>query len=100
MTTPLEKLRVNGPLLTVSDTTDIFTLVSVIFEVESGAKPDLAQVYNSLGFPAVAMGNESLDSIILGAWRASYLMTVSIRSTTFRLLLNDRTSKPRCSARS
>ena len=42
-------------------------VASVRFEVESGTNPNLIRVYNSLGLPAVMTGNESLDSIGLGA---------------------------------
>ena len=92
--TLLEKLGVNGPPLTVSDTTDRFAPASVMFEVESDAKPNLTLVHSSLGFPVLTTGNESLHSLIVKAWRAGYLMIMSIRSTTFPMLFNSRTNKP------
>ena len=76
---PLEKLGVKGPPLTVSDTTDRFALAPVMFEVESDAEPgNLILVHNSLGFPPVTTGNESLYSIIVKAWRVGYLMIIFI----------------------
>ncbi|KAL8690569.1 MAG: hypothetical protein Q9224_004376, partial [Gallowayella concinna] len=57
-----ESLGVNGPAQTVSDITDRFALASVMFEIETGTKPDLTLVNNHPELPVVRTGNRILDS--------------------------------------
>ena len=73
-----EYLGVNGSSLVVSDYTDRFALASVIFEIETGRKPCLTIVNDTLNFPAVETGDESLDSIIKKAWLAKYHSTTEM----------------------
>ncbi len=68
----------NGPSQTVSDVTVRFALASVIFEIETGIKPDLTLVNNNLKLPAVEMGNKILDSVIERAWLGNYESTMDM----------------------
>ena len=77
-TSPSESLGVNGPSQTVSDTTDRFALASVIFEIETGTKPDLILVNNRPALPAVRTGNKILDLVIERAWFANYESTMEM----------------------
>ncbi|KAL8968071.1 MAG: hypothetical protein Q9197_005073 [Variospora fuerteventurae] len=71
-TSPSESLGVNGPSQIVSDITDRFALASVMFEIETGTKPDLTLVNNKPELPAVKTGNKILDLVIERAWLAKY----------------------------
>lgn len=73
-----ESLGVNGPSQIVSDITDRFALASVMFEIETGAKPDLTLVKNIPELPTLKTGNESLDLVIERAWLANYESTVDM----------------------
>ncbi|KAL9024278.1 MAG: hypothetical protein Q9196_006632 [Gyalolechia fulgens] len=77
-TSPTESLGVNGPSQTVSDSTDRFALASVMFELETGTKPDLTLVNNNPKLPVVETGNRILDLVIYGAWRANYESTMDM----------------------
>ena len=77
-TSPWESLGVNGPSQTVSDITDRFALASVIFEIETGTKPDLNLVNNYPELPAVKTGDQILDSLIERAWLEKYESTMDM----------------------
>ena len=77
-TGPLESLGVNGHSQTVSDITDRFALASVMFEIETGTKPDLTLVNNNPELPAVETGNKILDLVIRRAWLANYQSTMEM----------------------
>ncbi len=77
-TSPLESLGVNGHSQIVSDITDRFALASVMFEIETGTKPDLTLVNNNPELPAVKTGNKILDLVIEKAWLANYESTMDM----------------------
>ena len=77
-TNPSESLGVNGPSQIVSGITDRFALASVIFEIETGTKPDLTLVNNIPELPAIKTGNENLDLVIKRAWLANYETTTDM----------------------
>ena len=77
-TSPGEALGVNGPSQTVTDITDRFALASVMFEIETGRKPDLTLVNRMPEFPAVKTDNEMLDSVTERAWLAKYESTMDM----------------------
>lgn len=73
-----EILGVNGFSTVVSDITDRFALASVMFEIETGSKPAFAVLDDSIHFPAVKTGSESLDLIIERAWCEKYESTIDM----------------------
>lgn len=77
-TSPSENLGVNGPSQIVSDITDRFALASVIFEIETGTKPDITLVNNKPKLPAVQTGNKILDLVIERGWLANYESTIDM----------------------
>lgn len=77
-TSPSERLGVNGPSQTVSDITDRFALASVMFEIETGTKPDLTLVNNNPELPTVKTGKKILDLVIERAWLANYKSTMEM----------------------
>lgn len=58
--------------------TDRFALASVMFEIETGTKPAFAVLDNSIRFPALNTGSESLDLIIERAWFEKYESTLDM----------------------
>ena len=68
----LTALSVNGFSPVVSDATDRIALASVMFEIETGAKPVLSLLSNTLQVPTVNTGNQNLDLIIEKAWLEKY----------------------------
>ena len=79
-------LTVNGFSPIVSDATDRFALASVMFEIETGAKPVLSLLSNTLQVPTVNTGNENLDRIIEKAWLGKYKSTVDMLGDVESLL--------------
>lgn len=71
-------LGVNGFSQVVSDVTDRFALASVMFEIETGTKPNLTVLDDTIQIPAIKTGSESLDLIIGRAWFEKYESTVDM----------------------
>lgn len=71
-------LGVNGFSQVVSDITDRFALASVMFEIETGTKPDLTILDNIIQIPAIKTGSKILDLIIERAWFEKYETTTDM----------------------
>lgn len=68
-------LPVNGPSATLSDTSDMFAMASLIFEMEHGAAPELSFANGTLRLPGIRSGNQGLDQVIQKAWLGYYSRT-------------------------
>ena len=73
-----KSVGLNGLSQIVSDSTDRFALASVVFEIETGAKPDLIAVDGTLHISTMKTGNENLDLIIEKAWMMRYTSTIEM----------------------
>lgn len=71
-------LGVNGSSQVVSDITDRFALASVMFEIETGTRPNLTVLDNTTQIPAIKTGSKSLDLIIERAWCEKYDSTIDM----------------------
>ncbi|KAB8260184.1 serine/threonine protein kinase [Aspergillus pseudonomiae] len=76
---PSRPVLLNGPSETISDATDRFAMGSLIYELETGVRPEIS-VDNpcSLSLPLVHTGCDELDSIIDNAWRGQYQSTADM----------------------
>lgn len=66
-----EKLNVNGRFETVSDESDRFAFASLIFELETGNRPNIKDVADS-GIPQLATGSPPIDNLLARAWGNTY----------------------------
>ncbi|RDW64433.1 uncharacterized protein DSM5745_09844 [Aspergillus mulundensis] len=69
----------NGQSETVSDGSDMFAMASLIYELETGARPEITlNDRDEVVLPAVHTGNTGLDSLIENAWRGRYESTADM----------------------
>ncbi|KAE8150983.1 kinase-like domain-containing protein [Aspergillus avenaceus] len=72
----LPVLLLNGPSETVSAATDHFAMGSLIYELETGARPDLsADDHGALVLPQIHTRHAGLDALVENAWRGHYART-------------------------
>ena len=69
------RMSVNGFSQVVSDATDRFALASVIFDIETGARPVFSNLSTVLQAQANSTGDERLDLIVNKAWFGKYCTT-------------------------
>ncbi len=76
---PSLPLLSNGPSETVSDATDRFAMGSLIYELETGVRPEVsADSCEGLILPSIQTGNSGLDSLIEDAWRGRFESTADM----------------------
>lgn len=76
---PSLPLLTNGISDTVSDATDRFAMASMVYELETGVRPDISiDKNNDLCFPAIQTGDVGLDSLIKNAWEGSFDSTLAM----------------------
>jgi serine/threonine protein kinase len=69
-------LPVNGPSPALSETTDMFAMGSLIFQIEHEVKPELSvDSRGTLVLPKIRTDHQSLDTIIRKAWLGHYNRT-------------------------
>lgn len=69
-------LSLNGNCEFVSQSTDMFALASVIYEVETGLRPHISMGSNGSKFPPLNTGSATIDSVILNAWSGRCSSTI------------------------
>ncbi|KAH8429050.1 uncharacterized protein LDX57_006721 [Aspergillus melleus] len=77
---PSLPVLMNGPSETVSDATDRFAMASMIYELETGGRPEIvsADAAGGLILPVVQTGNRHLDSLIEKAWQGRFNSTAAM----------------------
>lgn len=69
----------NGPSETVSDATDQFAMASLIYELETGSRPEISfDDRDGLVVPQIHTAHDGLDSLIENAWRGQYNSTADM----------------------
>jgi len=69
----------NGPAKTISDATDRFAMASLIFQMETGTKPELStNGEQSLVLPEIHTGHNGIDLMIRKAWLGQYSSTAQM----------------------
>ncbi|KAJ6150708.1 hypothetical protein N7470_007302 [Penicillium chermesinum] len=72
-------LLMNGVSDVVSDVTDRFAMASMIYELETGGRPDISiNSSKELYFPTVQTGDVVLDALIQNAWQGSFDSTLAM----------------------
>lgn len=71
-------LPVNGPSPTLSETSDMFAMASLIFQMEHGAAPKLSFENGTLVLPEIRSGNQGIDEVIQKAWLGHYSRTLEM----------------------
>ncbi|KNG85338.1 hypothetical protein ANOM_006288 [Aspergillus nomiae NRRL 13137] len=85
---PSRPVLLNGPSETIPDATDRFAMGSLIYELETGVRPEISvDNHGSLSLPLVHTGHDGLDPMIENAWRGKYESTADMLKHT-ELLLN------------
>ncbi|KAJ5576915.1 hypothetical protein N7535_003841 [Penicillium sp. DV-2018c] len=69
----------NGTSETVSEASDRFAMASMIYDLETGGRPEIS-VDSSQGIilPVIQTGNKDLDSLIENAWRGRFDSTLAM----------------------
>lgn len=76
---PSLPVLLNGPSETVSDATDRFAMGSLIYELETGVRPELSfDDHDGLIIPEIHTADKGLDSLIENAWRGLYDSTAGM----------------------
>ncbi|KAI9045904.1 Protein kinase-like domain protein [Aspergillus affinis] len=77
---PSLPVLMNGPAETVSDATDRFAMASMIYELETGLRPNVlsADAGEGLILPVIQTGNHRLDSLIENAWHGRFDSVVAM----------------------
>ncbi|KAI9841022.1 MAG: hypothetical protein M1837_001052 [Sclerophora amabilis] len=72
-------IPINGPVKTLSDSTDRFAMASLMFQVETGTKPDLSlDDTGMLVLPQIHVGHSGIESIIRRAWLKQFSSTAQM----------------------
>ena len=73
---PSLPVLLNGPSETVSMATDQFAMGSLIYEWETGVRPEISLGdHESLILPQIHTGHDGLDALVENAWCAQYTST-------------------------
>lgn len=72
LVSPNLPLPVNGPSPTLSETSDMFAMASLIFQMEHGAAPKLSFENGTLRLPEIRTGNQGIDGVIEKGWLGHY----------------------------
>lgn len=72
-------IPINGPAKSLSDATDRFAMGSLIFQMETGTKPELSVDDNgTLVLPQIRIGHSGIESMIRRAWLGQYSSTAQM----------------------
>lgn len=76
---PSLPILLNGPPETVFDATDRFAMGSLIYELETGVRPEIfLDDHDGLILPQIDTAHDGLDSLIENAWRGQYNSTADM----------------------
>lgn len=85
---PSLPVLLNGPSETVSDATDQFAIGSLIYELETGFRPEMSfDDHNGLILPQIHTAHDGLDSLIEKAWRGQFNSTMDMLKHAERLIV-------------